>query len=117
MAEGIKNLPEHQQIVIYSIATLALEGGMQKRLSGLSNGDLLTGEVYDAYESNCKAFNRSPRTIRQFSQYLSELEMLGLITASMSGKGIRGNTRLIRLGYPPEEIKAIVKKSLGINPA
>ena len=115
MGEAMKNLPEHQQIVMYSIAALALQGGMQKRLSGLSEGDLFTGEVFEAYESNCRVLARSPRTIRQFSQYLSELEMLGFITTAMSGKGIRGNTRLIRLGYPPEEIKCTIKACLGID--
>jgi len=115
MGEAMKNLPEHQQIVMYSIAALALQGGMQKRLSGLSEGDLFTGEVFEAYESNCRVLTRNPRTIRQFSQYLSELEMLGFITTAMSGKGIRGNTRLIRLGYPPEEIKCTIKACLGIE--
>jgi cell division control protein 6 len=115
MGEAMKNLPEHQQIVMYSIAALALQGGMQKRLSGLSEGDLFTGEVFEAYESNCRILARNPRTIRQFSQYLSELEMLGFITTAMSGKGIRGNTRLIRLGYPPEEIKCTIKACLGID--
>ncbi len=115
MAEAISTLPEHQQIVMYSIAALASQGGMYKRLSGIGTGDLFTGEVYEVYENNCRALNRNPRTMRQFSQYLSELEMLGLITTSISGKGIRGTTRLIRLGYPPEEIKVIVKRSLGID--
>lgn len=114
MMEAISTLPEHQQLVMYSIATLALKGGMYKRLSGISNGDLFTGEVYEVYESNCKALGRPVRTIRQFSEYLNELEMLGLITMTMSGKGIRGSTRLIRLGYPPDEIKNIVRQSLGL---
>ncbi len=113
MMETISTLPEHQQLVMYSIATLASKGGMYKRLSGV-DGDLFTGEVYEVYESNCKALGRPVRTIRQFSEYLNELEMLGLITMRMSGKGIRGTTRLIRLGYPPEEIKNIVRQSLGL---
>jgi cell division control protein 6 len=118
MAEAISTLPEHQQIVIYSIASLASKGGMYKRLSGVSGeggGDLFTGEVYEAYQENCKALSRQPRTSRQVSEYLNELEMLGLITTKISGKGVRGTTRLIRLGYPPDEIKAIVKKGLGLE--
>lgn len=115
MTESISLLPEHQQIVIYSIAKLASNGGMYKRLSGIHNGDLLTGEVYESYELNCKALNRNSRTMRQFSEYLNELEMSGLIAMRLSGKGIRGTTRLIRLGYPPEEIIQIVEKSLGLE--
>jgi cell division control protein 6 len=45
------------------------------------------------------------------SNYLSELEMQGLISAQISGKYVRGNTRLIKLGYPPKEIKDIIKNS------
>ncbi len=115
MTESIALLPEHQQIVIYSIADLAAQGGMYQRLSGKGNGDLLTGEVYEAYEMHCRALNRNPRTMRQFSEYLNELEMSGLIAMRLSGKGVRGTTRLIRLGYPPDEIKAIVRKSLGLE--
>lgn len=115
MKEAINCLPEHQQVVLYSTAALASQGGMYRRLNGLSNGDLFTGEVYEAYEVNCKTLNRNPRTIRQFSQYINELEMLGFLTTTTSGKGIRGNTRLIRLGYSPEEIKYIIKQSMGIE--
>jgi len=115
LTEAISTLPEHQQIVIYSIASLASKGGMYKRfgITGTGGGDLFTGEVYEAYVENCKALNRQPRTLRQFSEYLNELEMLGLITTHISGKGVRGTTRLIRLGYPPKEINAIVRKGLG----
>lgn len=115
MAEAISTLPEHQQIVIYSVASLALTGGMYKRLTGVSDSDLFTGEVYEAYERNCKILNTQPRTMRQFSEYLNELEMLGFITMRMSGKGQRGTTRFIRLGYPPEDIKQIMKQSLGLK--
>jgi cell division control protein 6 len=115
MTESIALLPEHQQIVIYSIANLALTGGIYQRLSNIGTGDLLTGEVYEAYELNCKALNRNPRTMRQFSEYLNELEMSGLIAMRLSGKGIRGTTRLIRLGYPPDEIIQIVRRSLGLD--
>ena len=115
MAEAISTLPEHQQIVMYSIAALVSQGGMYKRLPGIGTGDLFTGEVYEAYETNCNALGKNSRTMRQFSQYLSELEMLGFITTTVSGKGIRGTTRLIRLGYPPTDIKVIVKQSLGID--
>jgi hypothetical protein len=41
--------------------------------------------------------------------------MSGLIAMRISGKGIRGSTRLIRLGYPPEGIIRIVEKSLGLS--
>ena len=76
---------------------------------------MFSGEVYETYERYCKLLDRKSRTTRQFSEYLNELEMLGLITMRMSGKGTRGTTRFIRLGYSPDEIKTILRASLGLE--
>jgi len=57
----------------------------------------------------------SPRTMRWFGEYLKELEMLGLVTLSISGSGVRGTTTLIRLGSSAQEIKKIVGSSLGLQ--
>ena len=74
---------------------------------------LISGEVYEHYERICKHLNRSPRTMRWFGEYLKELEMLGLLILSLSGRGIRGSTTLIRLGSNPSEVKKILDASLG----
>ncbi len=113
--EAISILPEHQQIVLYSIADIISKGSSYKKLSDMPAGILFSGEVYESYEHFCRKFNRNPRTTRWFREYLNELEMLGLITLTVSGKGIRGNTTLIRLGYDPKEVKAIVSRSLGLD--
>ena len=84
---------------------------MQRRLAGITDGSLFTGEVYDLYHEICLKLKSQPRTMRMISNYLSELEMQGLISAQISGKYVRGNTRLIKLGYPPKEIKDIIKNS------
>ena len=111
--ELITTLPEHQQIVLYSIAELVLRGGQYKRFSDDLGDTLFSGEVYENYERVCKHLNRNPRTMRWFGEYLKELEMLGLVTLSLSGTGFRGNTTLIRLGGSPQEIKKILTPSLG----
>lgn len=111
VAEIITSLPEHQKMTLYSIAELSEQGGMQRRLAGITDGSLFTGEVYDMYHEICVKLKSQPRTMRMISNYLSELEMQGLISAQMSGKYVRGNTRLIKLGYPPKEIKDIIKNS------
>jgi Cdc6-like AAA superfamily ATPase len=38
--------------------------------------------------------------------------MLGLITISLSGKGVRGNTTLIRLAFPANKVKEVIEKRL-----
>ena len=123
--DAISTLPEQQQIVLYSIAKLVMRGGMYGLLNKirrgscgyetLSNGILTSGDVFSEYERQCEELNRHPRTMRSFETYLNELEMLGLITMKISGKGFRGNTRLIRLGYPPKDIEQIVKKNFNLE--
>jgi cell division control protein 6 len=109
-------LPEHQQIVLYAMADAVSKGSQYKRFSNdLPSDVLMSGEVYDFYERICGKLNRKGRTMRWFREYLNDLEMLGLITLALSGKGVRGNTTLIRLGNPPDEIKDIVRHSLGLH--
>jgi cell division control protein 6 len=106
--ELINTLPDHQIVVLYAIATL--EGtGKNTRLAGDSNV-LFSGEVYEGYEAVCKKWKMSPRSARWFREYVNELEMMGLIITHVSGKGIRGNTRLIRLAFPADKVKTAVEK-------
>jgi len=114
LTEIITTLPEHQQVVLYSIADLMSRGSQYRRLAETPSDVLFSGEVYENYERICKALNREPRTMRWFGEYLKELEMLGLVALSLSGAGIRGTTTLIRLGANPTEIKKVVGTSLGL---
>jgi len=113
--ELITTLPEHQQIVLYAIASTLSAGGAYKRLGDNAKDVLFSGEAYESYEHVCKKLSIKSRTMRWFREYLNDHEMLGLITLSVSGKGVRGNTSLIRLGNPPEEVKKIVGTSLGLK--
>jgi len=112
-AEIISTLPDHQQLVLLSIAELMIKGSRYKKISDSGEKDVLfSGEVYEGYEKLCKKYSKHPRTTRWLRDYLNDLEMLGLITLTTSGKGVRGHTRFIKLGYPPESIRKIVLKLL-----
>jgi cell division control protein 6 len=113
LKEIVTTLPEHQQIVLYTIADLATRGSQYKRLGEAPSDVLFSGEVYENYERVCKHLNRQPRTMRWVGEYLKELEMLGLVTLSLSGPGVRGTTTLIRLGTSAAEIRKIIGSSLG----
>ncbi|MFC2175022.1 Cdc6/Cdc18 family protein [archaeon] len=108
--ELINTLPEHQIIVLYAIANLTAEGSKYRRL--MDNGErlLFSGEAYEGYEGLCKKWKTPARSARWFREYLNELDMMGLITMTMSGPGIRGNTRLIKLSFPPEKVKTAAEK-------
>ncbi len=110
----VKTLPEHQKILLHAIAQLSKEGGHYARLDGTTAENVLfTGEVYDRYNKICRVLGKEPRTARWCKEYMNELEMLGLITTTISGKGVRGNTTLIRLAYPAQNIIDLMKKQFG----
>ncbi|MCD4740835.1 AAA family ATPase, partial [archaeon] len=74
--ELIDALPEHQGIVLYSIALLVDEGGKYKRLGEEFQGKervLFSGEVYEKYEDLCKQWKIQARSARWFREYLNEL--------------------------------------------
>lgn len=110
--EVISSLPEHQQLLLYSLAGL-VEDVTYKRLVEDSGEKLyFSGEVYERYARLAKKTGQEPRSSRWYREYLNELEMLGLITTLQSGKGIRGHTTLIKLAYEPSRVKKAIEKTL-----
>jgi len=117
-AETINTLPEMHQVVLYSIASLAMNGSRYSRLmDGIETeeGFLFSGEAYEEYEKTCDKLRKKSRSLRWYKEYLNDLEMLGLVTTTPSSKGIRGHTTLIRLGQKPEDVFNITKKNLFIE--
>ena len=110
--EAIEKLPENHQVVLYAVARLSISGSRYARLDEVQDGYLFSGEVYEEYTSLCKKIKKQPKTARSYRSYLNDLEMLGLLTSVESGKGIRGHTKLIKLGHPPHELIKIVSKNL-----
>jgi len=111
--EMISTLPEQQQLVLMSIAKLTLQRKGVKRLGSTEKGVLLSGEVFDEYRKLASQYKESAVSSRWFQQYVNELEMYGLLSTTRSGKGMRGNSRLIKLSFEPREIKATLEKHMG----
>lgn len=116
--EAVSTLPDHQQLVLLGIANLALDKGKNTRLtSGSPEEDdsyLISGEVYEEYCKVSRHYRKPRRSARWYREYLNDLEMLGLITTVESGAGMRGRTRLIRIGYPATDVKKIIEKNFSI---
>ena len=110
--DAISTLPEHQQLVLYSVASLVLAGGKYSKLSDKGDDFLLSGEVFERYLNACRTFSKKPRSARWYREYLNDLEMLGLITMIDSGKGLRGHTRLIKIAYSAEKVREVIEKLL-----
>ncbi|MFA4946454.1 MAG: AAA family ATPase [Candidatus Micrarchaeia archaeon] len=106
-------LPQHQQYLLYALACLA-QDGHYKRLVTSDDGERLyfSGEVYERYCRVVKQSGKQPRTARWYREYLGELESAGLVSTVTSGKGVRGHTTLIRLGYDADKVRKVIEKTL-----
>ena len=113
MFDMVQNLPKHQQLLLYTIANLTIGEGGYKKLSGeREKGVLFSGEVYDNYCKVAKEFGKAPSTDRWYREQIRNLDMYGLIKATASGKGVRGNTQLISLNCDAKKMKSVLEKEL-----
>ncbi|MCX8158498.1 MAG: AAA family ATPase [Candidatus Diapherotrites archaeon] len=108
----ISTLPSQQKLVLYAIAKLSLDKKPIKSLIGLEQGVLFSGEIYEEYTRLAKKFKESIVSARWYREYISELEVYGLIITTNSGKGIKGQTRLIKLASDPTKIRDVLEKEL-----
>lgn len=107
----ISTLPEQQQLVLLAIANLSLAKGGFKTITGKTEeGVLFSGEVYKEYETIAKHSKNGAVSTRWYREYISELEMYGLILTTNSGKGFKGQSRLIKLGFDPHKVKEAIEK-------
>ena len=109
----ITTLPRQQQLVLYAIATLTADKKGTRKISGEKDGQVLfSGTIYDEYRKIAKQFGESTVSSRWYQEYISELEMYGLIHTRISGKGIRGSTRLVNLDLDAKKIKDSLEKEI-----
>jgi cell division control protein 6 len=87
LTEITRSLPLHGKLVLISI--------IQATLGGTKYGT--TGEIYDEYRRIVRELGLDPVTLRRVSDILSELDMLGLISARIISKGRYGKTRVVTL--------------------
>jgi archaeal cell division control protein 6 len=112
----ISTLPEQQQLVLYAISQLTTQRRGFRKVSGeIEEGVLFSGEIFETYLDFAKKFEKRTITSRWYRQYINELEMYGLIFVTSSGKGVKGQTRLIKLGFDAERIKLALEKELFKN--
>ena len=93
IVECCTTLPSHCKVLLYAI----LQGFERRR------GGVLTGEVYEGYTRLAQRLGLQPLHARSISNYLSELESLGLIRATIVSRGRGGRTREILVDVPVSE--------------
>jgi cell division control protein 6 len=85
--ETVKSQPRQSKAVLFSIM----------RLSG---EEVSTGDVYETYRRTCQSSGLSVLTPRRVSDLISELDMLGIVSATKKSLGRYGRTRFICLHLP-----------------
>lgn len=90
VVEVIRTLPTQSKLVLF--ATVALEE--------IGAQDLTTGEVYNIYRRLCREIDMDILTQRRVTDLISELDMLGILNATVVSKGRYGRTKEISLSIP-----------------
>ena len=97
--EAIRSLPVQNKAILAAVS----------RFDGGTN----TGELYLAYSNLCKNMGIETLTQRRMSGILGDLDLLGLVEASVVSKGRRGRTKRIQLLIG----KDTLEKTLSEDPA
>ncbi|MBW2966760.1 ORC1-type DNA replication protein [Candidatus Woesearchaeota archaeon] len=104
----VKTHPKQHQAVLFSTIMLYNQ----------KNKSIFTGEIYDLYKKICSQTSLRPLTQRRVSDVIAELDMLGIINASIISKGRYGRTREISLAIPSsveEKIKQVLAEGLALS--
>lgn len=92
-SEIIATLPTHSKLILYALIKISEEGR-----------EPTTGELYLAYREVARRYGLEPVTQRRASDIVSELDMVGIISAVMVNRGRYGKTRVIKLQVSPEVV-------------
>ncbi len=97
--EVVSSLPLHARLVLRAI----LEATKDKPYT-------TTGELYDVYTNLARKIGIEVVTQRRISDILSELDMLGIISAQIISRGRYGKTRIIKLSIDPATVISALKE-------
>ena len=89
--EVVRTLPTQSKLILLAIL---LQEKHNKKTG--TAGAITTGEVYEIYKDLCKKTRTDSLTQRRVADLISELDMLGIITARVISKGRYGRTRDIK---------------------
>ena len=103
--EVVRTLPTQSKLILQSIL---LQENHNKKTG--TTATITTGEVYEIYKDLCKKTRADALTQRRVADLISELDMLGIITARVISKGRYGRTRDINVSSSSEDIMKILQE-------
>jgi len=105
ITEVVRTLPNQSKLVLFSV----LYTERQNKKAGVTQV-MTTGEVFDVYKELCKKARYDILTQRRITDLISELDMLGIITARVISKGRYGRTREIRVPSSSNDLIQILQE-------
>jgi len=103
--EVVRTLPTQSKLLLLAVL---LQEKHNKKTD--TKGAITTGEVYEIYKGLCKKTRTDILTQRRITDLISELDMLGIITARVISKGRYGRTRDIKTSSSTEDIMKILRE-------
>ena len=103
--EVVRTLPTQSKLILLAVI---LQEGHNKKTG--TAGAITTGEVYSIYKELCKKTRTDMLTQRRVADLISELDMLGVITARVISKGRHGRTREIKVSSSVEDLTVILQE-------
>lgn len=100
VTEVIKTFPTQSKLVLFSVMLL----------EKYNASAITTGETYNVYKELCRQVKMDILTQRRVSDIISELDMMGIVNATVVSRGRYGRTKEIRLGVPINQVKTILEK-------
>ena len=105
ITEVVRTLPNQSKLVLFSVLYI----DRQNKKAGATQA-MTTGEVFDIYKELCKKARYDILTQRRITDLISELDMLGIITARVISKGRYGRTREIRVPSSSNDLMQILQE-------
>jgi len=100
VVEAVKSLPTQAKLILLGVILNEEIGNVR----------MTTGEVYGTYRDLCRKTGIAPLTQRRVTDLVSELDMLGLVNATVKSYGRGGRTKEIRTSVPVSETKRVLER-------
>ena len=106
IVEVVRTLPSQSKLVLLSVVLLGYNG----------DSNLTTGEAYNIYKQMCRLIGIEILTQRRVTDLISELDMMGILNATVVSKGRYGRTKEISLSVPSESTKRVLFEDYRLKP-
>ena len=98
--EAVKSLPTQSKLILLGIIMNEEMGATR----------MTTGDVYNMYKQLCRRTGISVLTQRRITDLISELDMLGLVSARVKSFGRGGRTKEIQSSVPALETRRVLER-------